>query len=151
MRIDNWNLRFMEVLDWHKEAAVSFDWDPARSENLFNCLTFSNSFVVAVTGRDVYKEHAADLNYDTPLQALKTLKSLGFNSVDQLIGSIFEAKDPNFVIRGDLVMIKSTEDTNSPLHLMVAVADPPFYWTVSSTLGLARGNLRDIIKAYSVE
>lgn len=151
MRIDNWNLRFMEVLDQHKEAAVSFDWDPVKDESLFNCLTFSNSFVVAVTGRDIYKELAADLRYDSPLQALKTLKGLGFNSVDQLIGSLFEVKEPNFIIRGDLVMIKSTEDEDSPLHLMVAVADPPFYWTVSSTLGLARGNLRDIIKAYSVE
>ena len=150
MRVENWNIKFLEHLEAHQAQATAFDWDPTKEASC-NCLTFSNSFVQVLTDKDYYGEMAAEFVYDSPLSALKVLKKLEVDSLDQLIGSIFPSKEMPYVIRGDLVMVPSTEPTDSPLHLLVAVADPPYYWTMSSAYGLARGNLGDAVKAYAVE
>lgn len=153
MRVDNWNLKFLERLEelkaQNQEELLGFDWDPKKA-NSFHCLTFSSTMVEAITGRNIYQEMASDKVYDTPLAAMRVLKDMGFSSVDQLIGSIFEEKRVTRAIRGDLVMIPS--DIEEPgLKLVVAVADPPFFWVVSSVHGLSRGNILDAQKAYSVE
>ena len=155
MRVDNWNMRFLEKLEelkrQNQEQLLEFDWDP--SKQAYHCLTFGSTMVEAVTGRNYYQEMAGSEQYDSALGAMRVLQKMGFTSVDQLIGSIFEEKPKAFVIRGDLVMVPGELGVEDPegLRLVVAVADPPYFWVVNSVHGLSRGSMKHVIKAYGVD
>lgn len=156
MRVPNWNIRFIEALEAAHNGQVTFGWTPPIDgatdiiDPAMHCISFASYMVNAITGTDYYEQLAAPLQYDSPLSAMKALKSLGYSSVDQLIGSIFDTCALPFVTRGDLVMLPASENEPEGLRLAVAVADPPFVWTVHPEHGVARANISQAIKAYKV-
>ena len=156
MRIENWNIKFVEALEAASESGVTFGWvtpiDGATDiiDPQMHCISFASYMVNAITGIDYYEELAKTLKYDSPLSAMKALKGLGHNSVDQLIGSIFESVPLAFATRGDLVMLPASPDEPEGLHLVVAVADPPFIWFVHPEQGVTRVAMSEAIKAYRV-
>ncbi len=156
MRIENWNIKFLEALEAASESGVTFGWIPPVDgatdiiDPQMHCISFASYMVNAITGIDYYEQLAKTLKYDSPLSAMKALKKLGYDSVDQLIGSIFEEKPLPFVIRGDLVMLPASPDEPEGLRLVVAVADPPFIWFVHPEQGVTRVGMSEAIKAYGV-
>jgi hypothetical protein len=97
--------------------------------------------------------------YTTPLEAYRTLKKLGFDSLDQLIGSLFKMRtSPVYAQTGDLLLIPAKPILDDEVELgsmdwAVAVADPPNFWTISADYGLARGRILAVAmvaKAYEV-
>lgn len=156
MRVENWNIKFLEALERAQDNAVSFGWiPPAKEPKQLHCLSFSSYMVEAITGRDYYAELAKDLKYDSPLAALKALRSLGYNSVEQILDKNFEPIAFPFVIRGDLILVpaslpKDLEQELGGLKKVVAVADPPFAWTMHSEHGVVRIPLATALAAYRV-
>lgn len=173
MRVEDWNIRFVERLAAlrasNAQEKTTFDWDPTKGGH-FNCLTFSGYMVEAVTGENPYNKLAANLQYQDALGAVRILKDLGHDSVDQLIGSLYPAKRLSHIIRGDLVMVPAnlerealqeatlfTIEPEEPaqtlegLALVVAVADPPWFWVVHSEFGLSYGSLSHAVKGFSVD
>jgi len=156
MRVENWNIKFLEALEAASEAGVTFGWTPPVDgatdiiDPAMHCISFASYMVNAITGVDYYEQLAKTLQYDSPLSAMRALKRLGYDSVDQLIGSIFEEKPRAFAIRGDLVMLPASPDEPDGLHLAVAVADPPFVWFLHPELGVTRVGMSEALKAYGV-
>lgn len=153
-RVPNWNLLYVEkILELRKqnqESRLVFDWDPSQNDGTHNCLTFASTMIQTITGKDLYEMLSPEDCWSTPLGAMKILRALGFNSVDQLIGSIFSEQRITYVQRGDLVMIPCIDEGGEGMNLLgVASADPPFFWCVGPE-GLSKGSLNDAVKAYKV-
>ncbi len=164
-RLPNWRERFanfiVEMQTLNNASRVTFDWDPAKDDAM-NCLQFGSKAVEAQTGIDLYSKLAKDHQYTGPITALKVLHNLGYTSLDQLIGSLFNTVPIVQAKMGDLLVIPARDlPENHPLNGVVAVCAPPFYYTISSEKGFARGKIIDLakmnmqttdfrIKAYSV-
>lgn len=132
---------------------VTFSWKTGEG---YQCLGFLGEAMEAVLGENLYTKHLGQDSFDSALGAMRLLKSRGFDSVDQLLGSLFNERQMNYVQRGDIVLVGAQgEVIDDPelegLRLVAALADPPYFWVVSSELGLARGSLRDAVKAFAVE
>lgn len=167
IRVPNWQANFadfvLQKMRLNNQGLLTFDWDPSTPDAL-NCLQFASEAVEAITGVNVYEEVASGLAYASPKEAYKVLQGLGVGSVDQLIGSLFDTKHVNYLIQGDLLIVpghlgEAEEDPEvsslEGLRGTLAVADPPFFWVVSSEAGLGKGHIYDVaakydIKAYAV-
>ena len=161
MRVENWNQEFLEALLKAQEAGVSFAWVAPSTSGAgiglapqVHCLSWSSYMVEAITGKDYYKELASELDYNSPLSAMKALRSLGFESVDQLIGSLFPEKRKVYAQRGDLALVPADPE-NIPedlegLRLAVGVVDPPWVWIVDATHGIERVSLDLATKVFEV-
>lgn len=168
-RLDNWNIRFSEALETLRESGVAFAWDAQSSQPIeagsvnlsgqkFHCISFANYMVKAITGKDYYEELAAHLDYNSALSAMRAIKSLGFDSVDQLIGSIFPEIRRSWATRGDLVLVPGNFDaelSDNPemdgMRLALGVADPPFVLVIHPEFGLGRVSIQKAVKAFHVE
>ena len=149
-RLPNWNVLFVEeihrLMQQNDRQPIKFDWAPNQSD-AFQCITFSSHMVQIITGEDLYHSMAVpELKYDSPRSALKVLNKMGYDNVDQLIGSLFEEQPLTYTQRGDLILVDAGSDITG--HA-VAVADPPFFWVVT-TGGLSKGNLFQAVKSFKV-
>lgn len=164
MRVENWNMKFTERLTEWLAVCPDLSWSAPSSEGArmrlasgAHCLSFGSSMVESITGKDYYQEMASSLEYNTPKEAFKALRSLGFNSIDQLIGSIFPEKRKSYLIRGDLAIVPSValevEDLEPEelegLRAALGVVDPPYVWVMGQK-GIDRVPLQTVIKGYEV-
>lgn len=149
-KLPNWRERFanfiVEMQAHNNASEVTFAWDPDQ-EDALNCLQFASKAVEAQTGIDLYTELAKGAVYDGPISALKVLRSLGYPSLDQLIGSLFNRVPVIEAKMGDLVIIPARDlPEDHPLNGAVAVCAPPFFYTISSEKGFARGKIIDLAR-----
>lgn len=170
MRVENWNNKFVDRLMQIAADGYTFAWVPPSSQPLegrldisgqsdeapkLHCISFASTMVEAVTGKDYYAELGGELDYSSPATAMRALKKLGFDSTDQLLGSIFPEKRISYAIRGDLVLVK-TDDPSLDAEevrgfaLAVGVADPPFIWTIHPEHGLSKVHFSEAVKAFEV-
>lgn len=150
-KLPNWRERFAnfiaEMQALNNASEVTFAWNPDQ-DNALNCLQFASKAVEAQTGIDLYTELAKGLEYDGPISALKVLRALGYQSLDQLIGSLFDSIPVILAKMGDLVIIPARDlPEDHPLNGAMAICDPPFYYTISSEKGFARGRIIDLAKS----
>ena len=93
-RFENWPTRLSEVCqEWRQ---VPHDW------NGRDCATFAAECALAITGVDFIEKIRG--RYTTPTGAARVIKSEGFDSLEEMVGSILEPCEPMRVGRGDVVL-----------------------------------------------
>jgi len=90
-------------------------YEPSR----FDCLLMPAEAVKAVTGKDHGRGHRG--KYKSTATAYRYLKSLGFDSPEAYLDSLFDEKPVGFAQRGDLVLAR-TETGDNPGVCMGAYA-----------------------------
>lgn len=166
-RLVNWEARWYKLLsdyiEQQRAGLITFSWDPLLGDN---CLTLSSKAVLAVTGVDYHKDMLGDKSYSDAIGAYRRLRELGYNSLDQLFGSLFPSKPIIFAQPGDLVTLRGqftpganieiagleTEVAGSgPSGILKAggIAAPPYFYAMLPE-GLGRGLLSDADECYSV-
>lgn len=131
VRVDDWGHQLSQYIadQREKEAAgeLSFDWVS------LNCAIFTNGAIKVITGQDFYQPF---LDVTSGISAIKTLKGLGFNSMEEYIEANAPERGVVMAQRGDLVLAQGLSNEG----LVCGIADPPFFWSVTEQ-GLYRGSL----------
>jgi hypothetical protein len=116
------------------------------------CTSFAGDGIEAITGHNPFDAYRGA--FDNQLGAIKVIKQRGFETLDQLIGSLFDEVPIGLAQVGDLVLVKAEYDLDIDARTVmphgVALADSPMYWCVVEG-GLASGQLYvDGFKAFAV-
>lgn len=139
-------------------GGLKFSWDPTVADS-YNCFTFAGKAMEALFGVNPYETIGLIQPYTNADEAYQTLVNLGYRDVSGVLRTLFKQKSVFNVNQGDLVLIKAAfsglADDMAPVSFqaqrafrwVVAVADPPFFWVVSSKLGLSKGPLGNVINA----
>lgn len=156
MKLPRWRQNLAEYLlgvqRRNARGDLTFDWDPSNPRAM-NCLQFGSGAVLAQTGRDFYYEMAAGDKYKGPASALEVLHQKGYTSLDHLMGSLFVSVPVMRTQYGDLLIIPAEDVKIGPLAGALGVCDPPYFWILSSSLGLSKGTIAAVnqtAKAYRV-
>lgn len=94
----------MRLPDWEKRLhayLASIRRDP-HLYGKHDCLLHCASVIEAVTGADLADAHRG--KYKSQATAVRHLKSLGFETPDQMLDSALEEKPVGFAGRGDIVL-----------------------------------------------
>lgn len=144
-KLNGWEQKFHEALESYRARndveLVTLDWKS------LHCVSFTFELVEVQIGINAYKELVPS-GVTGPRDAYRTLQKLSHGSLDHILGSLFEVRRKSYVQKGDIVLVPSSAETPG-MDFACAVADPPFFWTVS-TIGLVRGSIQDIVKAYKI-
>lgn len=93
-RRPDWEARLIALIAANSKRPYTFaQWD---------CLFFPAAAVKAVTGKDHGRGHRG--KYRSAASASRYLRSLGFDSPEQFLDSLFDEKPIGFAQRGDLVL-----------------------------------------------
>lgn len=94
MRRPDWESRLIALVEQNRSRAHEYGrWD---------CLLMAADVAKAVTGKDHGRGHRG--KYRSTLSAERYLRSLGFDSPEAMLDSLFEEKPVGFAQRGDLVL-----------------------------------------------
>lgn len=145
-----------DVKQKNEQGLLLFDWDPNKP-NSFNCFTYAGKVMDALFGVNPYEVLGLDALYSTPDEAYVVLMSKGYPSIIDVLEPMFTRISPQAVQQGDLVMIRAafgerpiTPRAQLALRFTLGIADPPFFWVVSTKYGLSKGPLGPYINvAYS--
>lgn len=159
-RLTDWPARLtaflLDMKSRNDLGSLAFDWDPSNPE-AENCLTFAGSAMEALFGVNPYTEIGMSLAYTNPREALEALESVGYSSMEDVLSTLFRSQNTSSTKRGDLVLIpagyaRDSDGTN--LHTMTglrwatAVADPPYFWVVSTAYGLSQGPINKAVQSF---
>jgi hypothetical protein len=157
-RIDNWTGKWSEfvkdTLDLQRDLIL--DWGD------INCTQFSADGIEAITDHNPYDEGEWRGKFSSSLSAVKVIKRRGFNTLDDVIASLFPEIPLSFVWPGDVVLVKSvpwsdeTDAADGTLFARevmphgVALADPPYYYAVTEQ-GVGKGDLyKEAVRGFAV-
>lgn len=161
----NWRERlhlFMhDLLVQNNQGNVEFSWESHPSSPYsFHCISFGSKIVEVQTGKDLYENMLGGAYFTNATGAYKALLQMGYKSMPQLLGSLFQEVRPSYAQTGDLLLVPGVPEGDlftgdeQGFNYAVALADPPNYWVISRAHGLSRGSILDVrgsAKAYRVE
>lgn len=81
-----------------------------------DCALFVAGAVDAQTGSSYLKQYQG--SYNSALGALKFLKNLGFNNLEELYASMFEEVEVNHAVNGDIVLFKEDNRMTSGIFYL---------------------------------
>lgn len=145
-----------DVTQKNEQGLLLFDWDPNKP-NSFNCFTYAGQALDALFGVNPYDVLGLNAIYTTPDEAYVALMDRGYDSIIDVMEPLFTRSNPRGVQQGDLVFIRSafgerpiTPQAQIALRYTLGIADPPFFWVISTKYGLSKGPLGPhITVAYS--
>lgn len=94
MRVADWDARLCALVARMKDAP----YDPSRHD----CLLWPAAAVKAVTGKDHGRGHRG--KYRSQASAYRYLQTLGHDSPEAFLDSLFEQKPVGFARRGEIVL-----------------------------------------------
>jgi len=101
-RHPQWEQRLHELVDANIDRPYKYGaWD---------CMLWPAAAIQAVTGKNVGAPHRG--KYRSAASASRYLRSIGFDSPEQMLDSIFEQKPIGFAMRGDLVLCRTPTGDN---------------------------------------
>ena len=138
-RRKDWTIRWVEFIKDCQDIAsdLQLNWED------ITCTSWMGMAVEVLTGEDPYEPYRG--THDGPIGAAKAIKKAGFSNLDDLIADLWEEIPIGMAQTGDVVLVKVSDYTDDEELRMVmphgvAVADPPFFWSVNEE-GLAKGDL----------
>lgn len=90
--------------DWEARLAayLSTVAEQPHSYGKHDCMLFPAGAVRAMTGKDYARGHRG--KYRSVASSVRYLRSLGFDSQEAMLDSLFDEKPPAFAQRGDIVL-----------------------------------------------
>jgi hypothetical protein len=155
MRRPDWTVRWIEFMKDSQDIAsdLALDW---QGEGV-TCTSWCGDAIEVLTGHNPFEPFRG--TFDGVLGAVKVIKKAGFNSLDDLIASLFPEVPVGMAQQGDLALVRTTrwsEESGDGLFAEevmphgVAMIDPPAFWAVTEG-GLGRGDLYvDAVRAFAV-
>lgn len=154
LRYEDWRIRWIEFIKDSLDLAsdLCLNWDD------ITCTQWTGDGIEAITGHNPYDPWRG--KHKGILGACKEIKKAGFNSLDDLIASLFTEVPVSMAHQGDLILTRTqrwiSEGDEGALFAEevmphgVALADPPIYWGVTEQ-GFAKGDLyADAVRAFAV-
>lgn len=134
----------MRRADWEQRITALVDEvrDKPYAYGSHDCLLWPAAVVKAVTGKDYGRGHRG--KYRSAASAYRYLQSLGFNSPESYLDSLFDEKPVGFAQRGDLVLASD----GIPAGCMGAFALS--VGVEGNTEGLVKVPRSDWVKAWAV-
>lgn len=145
-RLPDWPTRFAHFIADSQDLAqdLVLDWE------FVTCTSWTGQMIEAITGHNPYDPFSG--RHKSVASAARVIKEAGFNSLTELMQSLFDEVPVGLLQAGDLYMPSARWDAGchmSPENIIesstvmphaVAVADPPFFWCVGPQ-GLEKGEL----------
>lgn len=150
-RLNDWTGRWSEFIKDTLDLAGDLRLDWAG----INCTQFSGQGIEALTGHNPYEEGEWEGKFTTALSAAKEIKKRGFNTLDDVIASLFPNEVPlAYAWPGDVVLIQTVpwteEDVRAVMPHGVCLAEPPYFYGVSPE-GVGRGDLfKDAVRCFAI-
>lgn len=148
-RLPDWTARWAHFIKDGLDLSpdLQLDW-----ENI-NCTQFSASGIEAITGHNPYEEEEWLGTFTNSIGAALEIRRRGFETLDDVIASLFPEIPLAFVWPGDVVLISSTPWDEAARVVMphgVALADPPYFYAVNEA-GMGRGDLyASTVRAFGI-
>lgn len=155
-RLPDWELRLTEyIMDSRNAGAgLQMDWEATT------CTSWVGGAIEAVTGVDPYQPWKG--RHKDAFEAIRRIREGGFNSLEELIASLFVEIPPVMAQRGDIGFILARwnadrpqgwefeeDDPADPFAKGLVVVDGPFVWGLTEG-GLGRANSSDLVRAFAV-
>lgn len=131
-RFEDWPSRLSQVCDDWRD--VSHDWNGA------DCVTFAAECALAITGVDFIENIRG--RYTTPTGAARVIKSEGFDSFEEMLGSMLESCDPNQARRGDVLLFDGEFGEFIGVVIGVFAVSPGIGGLVQSHIQFAKAGFR---------
>jgi hypothetical protein len=126
-----WNLRFINyVRETSEDPECLLD---QNNWSKHSCVSWAAGAVEAMTGENPYSSLCEGIT--TPLSAVKLIKQNGFNSLSDMLASMFEEVPVTLLQKGDITLSLARWDRVSQGHMSsevidyaIGIADPPYIW-----------------------
>lgn len=156
MRRPDWSIRWTEFIKDSLDIAtdLQIDWDSRG----ITCASWAGDGIEVLTGENPFDPYIG--SFDGIIGACKAIKKAGFNTLDDLVASMFPEVPVSMAQMGDLVLVRTARWDGD--HLLVdtfsddvmphgiALVDPPLYYAVTDQ-GLGKGDLyKDGVRAFAV-
>lgn len=150
LRAPNWPLLWVQYVRGSRNEGVTLDWD------LNNCISWCCDWVAKSTGFNPYIPYAP--KGPGVVAALSAIEDSPYETLDQILRSIFQEIPVVMAQQGDIVLVKAEAEWADSMPERVlryiphgcALAEPPFYWALLPG-GLGKGNLyEDGVTAFAV-
>lgn len=151
-------IRFVQELHvLTQEGKLHFSWavnggvDRLEGHTYYNCTTFASYVCQLMYGVDLYailsdSVEPEQMSYETPEEAFRSLRAVGFSSLDHLFGSLFHEVKATHAQFGDLLVLRGGDALGVPgINNAVALCAPPHFWCITPN-GLGRGDILSVIK-----
>jgi hypothetical protein len=96
MRVENWDMALMDVIERHQGAPYS--------AGVSDCFTMAMECIEAVTGVRPY----ANVKYRTDAKGAAIMRKRGFKGLDEAVAALFPDRPRGFVMRGDIAVMDGT-------------------------------------------
>jgi len=134
--------------DWEYQLHMFFlDTMDGRELDWLNdhCVSWTGRAVAMMTGTDYIGQLELDA-VNSPAQALKTLKRMGLESLEEGVAAMFQEVPLMYATRGDICLVRGGVGAN---EAALAICDPPVFYCLQPE-GLAKGLMTEAFRAFKV-